>query len=179
VRRPINRPTVVCADCDDLGLGVAAHVPHAQVVAVQDGQAIRRQRFDDRALLAGDLLLRAEVSQVCLSDCGDDPDARRGDLAQLTDLAKAISTHLQHEEFMVRLQPAQGDRHAQSAVEVGRILKDAPAPAQDGRQGRAGAGLADAAGDGDDGQGAPAHGLARVARERLVRVGHADQQPAR
>ncbi len=120
------------------------------VVGIEDGDAVRRERGDQVGLLVGDGVAGAEVLDVGGAGGGDDGDVGRGDPGQGGDLAPVVHPHLDDGVFGIADDLEEGERDADVVVQVALGGDGAEFLAQHRGDHLLGAGLPAAAGDGDD-----------------------------
>ncbi|MEJ7722465.1 MAG: hypothetical protein WKF58_19450 [Ilumatobacteraceae bacterium] len=133
------------------GLGVVGHGVDVWVVGVEDRRPARRQRFDELSLGDGDARQSTQPLGVRRADLRDDSDPRAGDPTQPGDLAEAAHPHL-HDERAAAIVGVE-DRHGEAlvVVEAAPVRRDEQFCRQRRSRHVLRGGLADAAGDGDDG----------------------------
>ena len=94
----------------------------ARVLAGEDGEGGMRggagEVGEERPLLVGDAVLRAEELDVRRADRGDDPDVRLGDADEVADLARMVRPHLHDEDVGVGRAVEDRERQAEVVVEV-------------------------------------------------------------
>ena len=138
-----------------------------------------RQKLEQLALGAGNLLLRAQQLDMRMSYVGDDADGRRADLAQPQNLPRAAHSHFQHHRRVCRCQSEDGVREADLVVVVRGAFQNAELRSQHGCDHLFGRCLADTARNPDDrSREAVAHKARHVA-ERVKRVQHDDLRQIR
>ena len=177
VGHPVGRAGGGRAEPADPRPGAGGHRGHVGVVGVEDRDPVGRQRLDQLALGLGDRVERAELAGVGPADVEHRADPRRGDVAQLGDVADAAGRHLQHQVPGRLVGPQHGQRQAELVVE-GADGGDGGAQPVDHLGGEVlGRGLARRPGDPDDGRGRqPAQHLPRERAEGDGHVGGDDHR---
>src|SRR5699024_10329128 len=137
---------------DDGGRGAFGHRGDEPVLGVQHGAAVRRERFDELALGGGDRVHTAELAQVGGADVEHEGDVRPGDRGELGDVADPARAHLEHQETGPGGHAQHGQRQAELVVEAPGGGHGGTGGREDRAQQILGAGLAGAAGDGEDHQ---------------------------
>ena len=164
-----------------VGRHAGRHGEHARVVGVEDGLAARRERGDEVALDAGDVLDRPHRLQVRRPDGRDDGDVGRGEGRQVRDVVRVARAHLEHEHAVVRPELVVDDEaDAPRRVEAARRGERVEALPEDLGDGELDARLAIRARDGDDRQVGPGgEGGAGLPLEAGLhaRLGRAHQPP--
>ena len=138
------------AERDHVSTGSGAHRRDTFVVGVEHGRPVGRQRFDQLTLGPSDAVDPADQFGVGVTDDGDHPDVRSGDLAELADVAEAAHAHLEDQHLGVVGGVQDRDRQSLFVVEAALVGGRAPARAAGCGHQVLGRRLADAAGDPDD-----------------------------
>ena len=123
------------------------------VVPVEDSQPVPLQVGEDLALGLKDVLPAAQVLNVGVADVGDEGHIRLHQPGQVVDFPGVVHAQLHHTHLMLRLQPEQGEGHADVVVEIPLRFVDAEPCPQHRRRHILGGGLPHRAGDGDEGDG--------------------------
>src|ERR1019366_2437250 len=128
-----------------------AEAGDAQIVGIEDGDAVGRQSFDQFPLGGGDALDGIEELHVGVADVGDYPDVGFGDGGELADFSGMVHADLDDAYVAGVGQAKQGERHADVVVEIAiGFANDGKGGLQQVRDGVFGGGFARAAGHGDD-----------------------------
>ena len=90
-----------------------------RVVRVQERDAVGRQGLDELGLSHRDRLdaRRPRVMHRNIGDARDDADPRAHQGAEVSDLARYVEAHLDHRDFVARLDPEERERDADLIVE--------------------------------------------------------------
>ena len=163
------------ADPDHARVRAARDAPAPLVVAVQDCQALRRQRRDQLRLFGGDGGLVRKKFDMRRPDAADHADLRRGHFRQRREFAGMIHPHFHHAVFVILVEPDQGQRHADVIVEIALRRLRLETGAQHGRDQFLRARLAAAAGHADGAHGKQLPVIGGKALQGLERVGHLDK----
>ena len=143
---------------------------NALIVGVENGDAIRGQRFDQLVFRAGDAFDRIETLDVRRADIGDHADVRLGYAREIANFAGMVHADFEHSHLRVVRHIEDAQRHADVVVEITARLANAQRRREQRRDGLFGHRLAGAAGDADHAAGsvrAPA--FARPPRQLLQR----------
>ena len=135
---------------DAPGPGLVAQKRVIRIVGVEDGNARRVETVEDLGLGQRDVLHRVEELEMDRVHGGDDGDVGPDQAGQRGDLAGMVHGHLEHAKFGIGGHAGDRKRHAPAIVEVAQAGADRAKRRQGCGHGFLGAGLADAAGDGDD-----------------------------
>ena len=103
VRRSQRRVVRIHGISDYLfGISFIGESRHDVVIAVEDSEPVRRQRFNQFIFRLGDSLDALKPFQMLHSDGGEDADFRRCQLTQFSDIAAPIRAHLNDKDFVRR-----------------------------------------------------------------------------
>ena len=128
------------------------HGRHERVVGVEHGQPFHRHRAGQLGLGRGDVGTGAELPEVRRADVEHDGDLRRRDAGEVVDVSDPPRPHLGDEEAGRRRHAADGEGHADLAVERVERRDRLGDRLEHGGEQVLGRGLARAAGDADDPQ---------------------------
>ena len=113
--------------------GTIMHIskrPHALVIGVQDGRAVRRKRLDQFSFRQCNLIRRRKILNVRLTHVRHDPDCWRRDLGQPRNLTAMVHAHLEHTGFGGVIGAQQRQRQAKIVVQVPLRFRHAKAPSE-------------------------------------------------
>ena len=171
----------------DVSAGPEGHRAHAHghagpdevVVGGDDGGAPAPQPAQERRLLVGDRVDRAELLEVDGADVRHEPDVGLGDPRELGDLPRAAHRHLEDERLGALRRGQDRQRQPDLGVPVARGRHDAAVEREHRRQDVLRRRLPGRARDADHGAAQVAAPGPRERRERRERVGRGDDRAAR
>ena len=111
-----------CAAADPLDDRVRSlgDAPQPAIIAIEHGQAVGRQRFEQFSLGTRHSSWPAEAAQVRIANVRDHAQRRLGQRAQIGNLAAGAGTHLEHGVSIAILPAEHTERNAQMIVEIRR-----------------------------------------------------------
>ena len=134
-----------------------------RIIAVEDGDAVPGHALENFRLGLGDVVDGFEMGHVHGFDIGDHGNVGPHHPRQGRDLTRVVHADLEHPEGGIGGHPRQAQRHPPVVVEAALAGSDRALFLEHEADRLFGAGLADAAGDGNDsGAGAAAGGLSQI-----------------